>query len=163
MRALTLAVLLAACAHTPTAPPAPPAPSLAGVWTLHHCDDIHPDGHRSQPFGDQPRGLLVLEAGGRYALQIYHPERPGFASGGKRTGTAAEYQAAALTMSSHIGRYAVDDTAGTVTFRIEHASFPNWAGTAQVRSFTLRGDELTYRVPASVEGIVGEVTWTRER
>jgi hypothetical protein len=158
-------VLFAACAR-----PAPPAtsataasPSLVGAWALDRCDDIHPDGSRTQPFGASPRGVLIFGDDGRYALQLYHHERPGFASGSKRTGTPAEYQAAALTMSAHVGRYALDAAAGTVAFRIEHASFPNWAGTEQVRAFTLRGDELTYRVPPTVEGIVGEVTWRRRR
>jgi hypothetical protein len=166
MKAVCVAwlVVLAACARpAPARPAPPPAPSLVGAWTLVRCDDLHPDGTRSQPFGPDPRGVLIFDAGGHYALQIYHPTRPGFASGSKRAGTADEYRAAALTMSAHVGRYALDAAAGTVAFHIEHASFPNWAGTEQLRAFTLRGDELTYRVPPTVDGIVGEVTWRRVR
>ena len=51
--------------------------------------------------------------------------------------------------------------AGTLTFRIESASFPNWEETEQKRTFELSGDELSYRVPARPDGNIPISVWRR--
>lgn len=139
------------------------APPLVGTWTLTAADDIRPDGTRVQAYGQNPIGLLVFCEGGRYSVQIFRSDRASFASGDKRRGTAAEYEAAALGMSSHFGRYTVDSAGGTITFHIEAASFANWNGTQQKRPFTLSGDELEWRVPATPTGTVPVSAWHRAR
>lgn len=140
-------------------------PSIAGTWVLVEAPEIRPDGSRGQTFGPNPQGVLVIGADGRYALQIYRPDRPRFASGDKRRGTADEYEAAALGMSAHYGTCAVDAAHGVLVFRIERASFPNWEGTEQRRTYTLAGDTLSYRVPAAASGngTVAISTWRRVR
>jgi hypothetical protein len=145
------------------APAAAVSPSLAGTWSLVAADDIRPDGTRVQGYGTNPRGLLILNADGRYSLQLFRSDRPKFASGNKRQGSAAEYEAAVMGMSSHVGRYDVHSANSTITFRIELASFPNWEGTEQTRPFELHGDELSYRVPATADGTVPISVWRRVR
>jgi hypothetical protein len=137
--------------------------SLAGTWTLAAADDLRPDGTRVPAYGPDPRGLLILEKDGRYSLQIYRSDRAKFASGNKRKGTAEEYEAAVLAMSTHYGRYDVDFAARTITFHIERAGFANWDGTDQKRPFELQGDELSYRVPATPDGTVPISVWRRVR
>ena len=145
------------------AQPESPTP-LVGTWRLVSVDNLLPDGTRVQLYGPRPSGLLMLDAGGRYALQILSADRPGFASKDKSRGTPEEYRTAVQGSNAHFGTYAVDPAGGAVTFRIERASFPNWEGTEQRRPFTLTGDRLTYTVPAptSGTGAVGEVVWRRE-
>jgi hypothetical protein len=50
---------------------------------------------------------------------------------------------------------------GHLVFHIEGASFPNWEGTVQRRSFELHGDELRYRVPARPDGGIPISVWRR--
>jgi hypothetical protein len=140
-----------------------PKSSLAGTWTLVLVDNVLPDGSRIHLYGAQPHGILMFDARGRYALQILSTGRPRFASNDKSKGTAEEYQAAMQGSNSHFGRYTVHDDS-TITFHIEHASFPNWEGTEQKRSFTLLGDELKYTVLTPTTGgakATGEVIWKR--
>ena len=136
---------------------------LVGTWTLVLVDNVRPDGSRVHLYGPSPSGLLMFDAGGRYGLQIVSAGRPAFAANDKGRGTADEYQAAVQGSNAHFGTYAVDQAKGTITFRIEHASFPNWEGTEQTRAFTLVGDHLKYTVPAPTTGggAVGEVEWQR--
>lgn len=141
----------------------PPAPSLAGAWMLSAADDLLPDGSRVKAYGERPEGFLILTPEGRYSLQIFRTDRPHFASGNKRRGTAAEYEAAVLGMSSHIGRYAVDPAGKIITFYVERASYPNWDGAEQKRPFELVGDELSYRVPLTPDGITPLSVWRRAR
>jgi hypothetical protein len=48
-----------------------------------------------------------------------------------------------------------------ITFKIESSTFPNWNGTDQKRTLTIRGDELQYAVTASSAGGSSVVTWKR--
>jgi hypothetical protein len=41
---------------------------LVGAWTLVSGDITAPDGTKRQPYGANPKGILILDAGGRYAL-----------------------------------------------------------------------------------------------
>jgi hypothetical protein len=136
---------------------------LIGTWTLVLVDNVMPDGSRIHLYGDAPQGILTFDAQGRYTLQILRTGRPKFAANDKSKGTPEEYAAAVQGSNAHWGRYAVDDADGTVTFYIDHASFPNWEGTQQKRKFTITGDRLKYTVPAPTTGAkaVGEVEWQR--
>ena len=160
-------LLLAAALHwgnaQVTAEQSAPANPLVGTWTLVLVDNVRPDGSRIHLYGLRPSGLLMFDGGGRYSLQIVSAGRPLFAANDKSRGTADEYQAAVQGSNAHFGTYAIDQAKGTITFRIEHASFPNWEGTEQSRSFSLAGDRLKYTVPAPTTGggAVGEVEWQR--
>lgn len=160
-------VALAACltaAGTASAQPAVPAtPSLAGTWILRAADELHADGSRVPSYGPNPQGVLMIDAEGRYSLQIFRPERPKFASGDKKRGTPEEYEAAVLGGSTHIGRIVVDAANRVLIFHIDFASFPNWDQTEQKRQYRLAGDELSYQVPATAhgDGTVAISVWRR--
>ena len=158
--------LLAALLWTPMIPSAqaatPPATvSLAGTWTLVAADVLRADGVQAHDYGAAPKGLLLIDAQGRYSLQIFKAERSRFASGNKQTGTPAEYQSAVMGSSTHFGTISVDAAAAVITFHIENASFPDWEGTEQARHFELRGDQLTYRVTPRPDGSTPISIWRR--
>jgi hypothetical protein len=134
---------------------------LAGTWTLVAADLLHPDGTRTPDYGASPRGRLLVDADGRYSLQIFKAERPRFKSGNKTTGTANELQAATLGSSTHFGTMSLDTTSHVLTVNIEGASFPNQEGTQQKREYVLNGDELSYRIPPNPEGNVPISVWRR--
>ncbi|HXZ00704.1 MAG TPA: lipocalin-like domain-containing protein [Stellaceae bacterium] len=152
-------------AGTTAAAQTPPDQQLVGTWTLVSVDNLLSDGSRVHLYGPEPQGLLMFDAGGRYSLQIYRADRAKFASNDKSTGTPEENSAAVQGANAHFGRYAVDAAGHTITFRIEHASFPNWEGTQQQRAYAVTGDILTYTVPTPTSGgtATGEVQWKRAR
>jgi len=137
---------------------------LVGTWTLVLVDNVLPDGSRVQLYGPNPQGLLMFDAGGRYSMQILREGRPKFAANDKSKGTPEEYKAAVQGSNSHFGTYTVNETDHTVTFHIEHASFPNWEGTERRSPFTLTANEFKYTVPNPTTGganVTGEVAWKR--
>jgi lipocalin-like protein len=170
-RTVALGTLLVVCfitassheltAQVPMSTPGVTAFSLVGVWTLTAADDLQPDGSRVHAYGSNPQGILVFGADGRYTVQIFREDRMKFASGDKRHGTPDEYKDASVGMSCHFGHYTVDSTKGTITFNIERASFPNWDGASQTRPFTLKGDDLEWRVPATPDGKTPISEWRR--
>jgi hypothetical protein len=126
--------------------------SLQGTWVLDSAYEIQADGTRTTNYGEHPVGLLMVDSTGRYSLQIFKPGRPAFASGNKTVGTAEEYRAALVGISTHIGKVAIDSAHHQLIFDLEAASFPNWEGKRQVRDFTFKDGLLAYAVPASASG-----------
>lgn len=126
--------------------------SIVGTWALTAADKLLPDGTRTSDFGSDPRGLVIFTANGYYSVQIYRGELWKFASGDKLKGTPQEYKDASLGMSIHFGRYTVDPVKNTITFKIDRSSFPNWDETTQVRTYELKGDELSWKVPPRPDG-----------
>ena len=135
--------------------------SIVGTWTLTGADKLLPDGKRVLDYGPNPHGLAIFTADGYYSVQIYRAERLKFASGDKLQGTLEEYKDASLSSSVHFGRYTVDPVKHTITFRIDRSSVPNSDDTTQVRRYELKGDELSWRVPARADGSVPLTTLRR--
>jgi hypothetical protein len=136
---------------------------LIGAWTLVRCDNVYPDGHRVELYGPNPEGMWLIDADGDYMMQIVRAKRMPFAANDKSKGTAEEYRAASMDSNAHYGHVSADAT--VMRSQIVHASFPNWDGKSGNTSYTITGDELTYRVakPSSgaAEGAHGEVVWRR--
>jgi hypothetical protein len=134
---------------------------LAGTWTLVAADVVTPDGVRGQAYGDDPQGRMIVDAQGRYSIEILKSGRAKFASSDKRKGTPAEYQDAVVGTSAHYGSIKDDPAAGLLTFSIEQSVFPNWTGTVQVRRYVLKGDELSYQPAGPQEGPAPITVWRR--
>jgi hypothetical protein len=139
--------------------------AFEGSWTLAVVDNILPDGTRIHLYGDNPQGILVFDKGGRYTLQIMSSDRVKFASGDKAKGTEQEYKTAMTGINTHFGKYTVDEASQTITFNIEHASYPNWEGVVQKRPYSISATEFKYAVPAPTTGAnagaTGEVVWKK--
>lgn len=159
MCVLTLVCML--CSTVTHADEVGPTTTLVGTWTLVAADVQHPDGSRAKDYGAAPKGLLIVDALGHYSLQIFKLERSTFASGDKGTGSPEEYKAAVIGSSTHFGTISVDPVGSVLTFNIQGASFPNWEGAVQKRSYALQGNELSYRVSPRPNGDVPISVWRR--
>lgn len=164
MKRLTVSLWVAASLFAGSAVAAEPPSPLAGTWTLQVADTLQLDGSRVHGYGEHPQGRLMVDNQGRYSLQIYRSEKLPFASGDKGRGSAAEYEAAVMRMSAHFGKVRLEPATGTVVFEIAQSAFPNWEGKAQVRQYELRGDVLSYQVPASAtgNGTIAISEWRRQ-
>ena len=106
---------------------------LVGAWDFVVAEITAPDGKKSFPFGENPRGMLIFTADGRFTQIHVAGEVPKIASNNRLTGTADEYQAIMRGSLSVFGTYTVDEEKKTVTHKIAGSSFPNWAGESQTR------------------------------
>ena len=139
---------------------------LAGTWLLKEAQVKFPDGTYATDtaYGTNAKGVLMIDTYGQYSLQIFRPDRPKFVSGDKKRGTPAEYEAALLGISTHIGHIKMDTVNKTLQFNIEYAAYPNWDNTSQIRHFKLQEDELYYEVPAkTATGTIAVSIWKRIR
>jgi hypothetical protein len=119
---------------------------LAGPWTYVSSEVTLPDGTKQPSViaGANPKGILILDAGGRYADIEMRPDRPKFkASGNFRVNTpAAEWGEAALAFAANFGTWSVNEADKTLIRRFEGAIVPNNAGIETKDSISLAGDEL---------------------
>lgn len=134
---------------------------LQGSWTLVAADKILPDGKTARDYGESPKGRLVIDAKGRYSLQIFKSERLRFAGDSKADASVDEFRSAVMGSSTHYGTMTIDEGAGVLVFSIVGSSFPNWEGTTQRRQYKLDGAELRYKVPPRPDGSIPVSVWRR--
>jgi hypothetical protein len=112
---------------------------MIGTWNFVVAEVVAPDGKKSFPFGETPKGVLIFTADGHFAQIHVASDVPKIASGNRLTGTPEEYAAIMRRSISVFGDYSVDEAKKTVTYKIVSATYPNWQGEAQERSI----DKLT--------------------
>jgi hypothetical protein len=136
MKLKTIAALLALALSAGTAA-AQPAPSLkdqiVGTWNFVVAEVAAPDGKKSFPFGEKPKGILIFTSDGHFAQIHVAGDLSKIASNNRMTGTPEEYAEIMRRSISVFGTYTVDEAKKTVTYNIVSASFPNWEGEAQTR------------------------------
>src|SRR5262249_32641203 len=99
---------------------------LVGTWTFVVAEVTAPDGKKSFPFGETPKGILIFTPDGHFAQIHVASDVPKIASNNRLTGTADEYATIMRRSISVFGTYTVDEDKKTVTYHIASSSFPNW-------------------------------------
>ena len=112
---------------------------IVGTWNFVVAEVTAPDGKKSFPFGETPKGILIFTSDGRFAQIHVAGDVPKIASNNRLTGTPEEYADIMRRSLSVFGTYTVDEDKKTVTYNIISSSFPNWQGEAQTRTI----DKLT--------------------
>ena len=117
---------------------------LVGVWTLVSADTTPASGTKRQDFGPNPKGILIIDASGKYAVVQGSPDRPKFKDTSNLRGgaTAEELAAAARPFAANFGTWSVDEGNKTLTRNYEIALIPNNDGLVSKVSVNIAGDEL---------------------
>ena len=138
------------------------AKDLVGTWTLVSVVTER-DGRKFDAYGPNPKGLLVFDANGRYSVIFIAADLPKFLSGNRTSGTADENKAVVAGSLAHFGTYVVDETEKSFTFQIDRATFPNWEGMNNKRSFVIIGDELRFTDPHASAGGIATTIFQRAK
>ena len=135
---------------------------IAGIWKLVSDVNTGKDGvaKSGAAFGPNPNGRFMFTSDGYYALINTNPSLPKFASGNRMQGTAEENKAIVQGSIAHFGTYTVSPDGKVITLKVEGGTWPSWVGTEQKREFSIKGDELKYKVAASIGG-TSELTYKR--
>ena len=117
---------------------------LVGAWTLVSFDSTAPDGTKQQTFGANPKGIVILEAGGQYAVVFGIPDRPKFkdTSNLRAAATPEEWAVAARGFAANFGTWSVDEANKTLIRKYALALIPNNDGIESKAAVSLTGDEL---------------------
>jgi len=145
MRILALTVVLIAVASQAF------AQNLAGRWKLVSAQDVNAAGEVVRlPWGPHPVGSIVVQGGYLY-LQIMSGDTPAFAPE-----KPVSDQMKAMLLSSYIaysGPVTINETEGSVAFKVEAAWRPDYVGTDQRRIFHFENGRLIFgTAPNSIRG-----------
>src|SRR6516165_9335757 len=108
---------------------------LVGTWTIVSWEITVADGTRRQIAN--PKGVLIFDAGGRYAFVIGRADRPKFKSASQPT-TEELAAATADYFAANAGTWSVSEADKTLTQRIDAALSPNNEGTDSKISVSVR-------------------------
>ena len=136
-----------------------PAKDLVGTWEWVSVVNIRADGTKVQPYGPNPKGVVIFDNSGRFFFLQSRPGRPKFASNNRNEGTPEENKATVQGSLAYFGTYSVSEK--TLIFKIEASSYPNAEGTEQKRVITLTGDQLRYTNPTPTIGGTAEAVLKR--
>ena len=154
----TLALGLALLPGLAAAQQKSPKEQLVGTWLLASYDSVAADGARSPIFGAQPKGILIIDAGGHYAMVFNDPGRAKWKSNLRTQVSNDEFAAAAKGLVAQFGTWSVDDAGKVMTRNVEGSLSPNLPGNSQTPAMSLSGDELTFIDVNS--GVTGTKTTT---
>jgi hypothetical protein len=133
---------------------------VTGTWKLISARvDFPKTGEHADLFGPDPRGFLIMSAGGRMMALL--------TSGDRSTAATISDPAALLqSMMAYSGRYRLEGDRFITD--VDLAWHPSWEGTSQDRFFACEGDRLFIRTGESTHpkfpGRLGraELAWVRE-
>ncbi len=140
------------------------AQQIQGSWTLVSCIN-EKGGQKSDAFGPNPSGFMILTPDGRYYVIAMRSSLPKFASNNRAKGTAKENEAIVQGSLCHFGRYAVvNKKEQTVNFFVEGSTFPNWDNEPQKRIMSVSGDELSVTHGSTSSGSgTSHLIWKRTK
>src|SRR5262245_13265864 len=127
---------------------------LVGAWNLVSYVTDLPDGTKQQILGTTPKGILILDASGRYAVINGRPDRPKFkdTTNLRSAATAEEWAAAARDFAANLGTWSVDEADKMLIRKFELALVPNSDTQETKAAVTLAGDDLTLTVVPAAGG-----------
>jgi hypothetical protein len=124
---------------------------LVGVWKLLVIE-FRSEGEAYYPYGDDAKGIMILEPSGWSSTQIMRSGRATFMLGDQLRGTPEEVREAVEGYVAHSGPYTVDEERGVVNHEVVCSLFPNWVGSVQTRFFRLEGNRLIIGTPPLIVG-----------
>ncbi len=123
---------------------------IVGTWNFVVAEITSADGKKTFPFGEKPKGQIIFTADGHFSQVHVSSELPRIAGNNRLAGTDADYRAISHGSLSFFGTYAVDEAKKTVAFNIVASTYPNAAGTSQIRTIDkLTADEFVNTNPGA--------------
>ena len=111
------------------------AKRIVGAWSLVAVTAERADGSKIEPFGTNPKGIIIFTDSGHFSL----------------------FQSIA-----YYGTYSVNEMDKSLSVTLDGATFANLLGGAQRRDITsLTADELGFSNPRTPSGMTLQTVWRR--
>ncbi len=104
---------------------------IAGTWSLASLSEDH-HGQITHPLGDKPQGQVIYGEHEELAVILLSGERE------KKSGNPLTPIGPAI---AYYGTYTV--SSNNIAYHVTASTYPNFAGTDQKGTFTVKGDTLT--------------------
>lgn len=136
---------------------------IAGVWTLVSVVSQKEDGSRGEPFGSNPKGIIMFSRDGHFSLFQSQAELPRLAANDRARATPEEALAVVRDSIAYYGTYTVDEAGKSLSVRLDGGTYANLlGGPVQKRIITsLSATELAFSNPRTPSGMTLDTVWRR--
>jgi hypothetical protein len=136
---------------------------LLGTWTLVAVTSEGPDGARGEPFGADPKGVILFANDGYFSLLQSRAEIRRIAANDRARATADEAQAIVSGSIAYYGTYTVSEADKTISVRLLNSTFANLLGSPEQKRIitSLTEDELKFSNPRTPTGMTLLTIWKR--
>jgi hypothetical protein len=136
---------------------------LVGTWMLTEFTGERADGGKFEPFGADPKGIVIFTSDGHFSLFQSKAQVPRIASDDRDRATPEEATGVIRASIAYYGAYSVNDDAKTVSLVLDGSTFANLiGGPEQTRMITLlSAEELRLTNPRTPSGVPLQSVWKR--
>jgi len=135
---------------------------IVGAWALVSVTAERADGSKGEPFGDNPKGIIIFTPDGLFSLLQSRADVPKLAENDRAKATPEEAKAIVSSSIAYYGTYSVNEAEKSLSVKIEASTFSNLIGPEQKRIVTLLTvDELKFTNPATPAGVTLQTAWKR--
>jgi Lipocalin-like domain len=140
------------------------AKRIVGAWTLDAVTAERADGTKAEPFGPNPKGVIIFTDSGYFSLFQSRADLPKLIENDRSKATPEEAKAVVSGSIAYYGIYSVNETDKSLSVTLDGATFVNLLGDAQRRDITtLTADELRFSNPRTPSGMTLQTVWRRAK
>src|SRR4051794_22132550 len=136
---------------------------IDGAWTFVSVTSQSDNGTRGEPFGANPKGIMIFTADGHFSLFQSRAELPRLAANDRARATPEEATTIVRDSIAYYGTYAVDEAGRSLSVTLEGSTYANLlGGPAQRRIVTaLTATDLAFSNPRTPSGMPPHTVWRR--
>jgi hypothetical protein len=136
---------------------------LVGAWSFVSVVSQADDGRRGEPFGANPKGIIIFSPDGHFSLFQSTAEIPRLAANDRARATPEEAMTVVRDSIAYFGTYTVNEAAREFSLTLVGSTYTNLMGsTPQRRIITaLTPTELAFSNPRTPSGVTLHTVWRR--
>lgn len=138
---------------------------LLGAWTLAAVTGERSDGSKFEPFGANPKGIIIFTTDGHFSLFQSSGEIPKIAANDRAKATADEAISVVRESIAYYGTYSVNENEKTLAVTLGASTFANLVGGPQQKRIVtaLTPEELKFTNPRTPAGVTLLTSWKRAK
>ena len=136
---------------------------IVGTWSLVAVTAELANGSNAEPFGANPKGIIIFTSDGHFSLFQSRGELPKIASNDRNKASPEESAAIVGGSIAYYGTYSVNEADKSLAVTLDASTFANLlGGPAQKRLVTsLNATELKFANPRTPSGMTLQTVWKR--
>jgi len=138
---------------------------LVGAWTLVAVAGEHADGSKFEPFGHNPKGIIIFSDDGHFSLFQSSAEVSKIAANDRAKATTEEATAIVRESIAYYGTYEVNEGEKTLSVKLNGSTYANLIGGPEQKRIvtSLTPEELKFTNPRTPAGVTLLTAWKRAK
>jgi Lipocalin-like domain len=138
---------------------------LPGAWALVAVIGERPDGSKFEPFGANPKGIIIFTSDGHFSLFQSSADVPRIALNDRAKATPEEATAVVRESIAYYGTYSVNEDEKTLSVRLDGSTYANLVGGPEQKRIvtSLTPEELRFTNPRTPAGVTLLTVWKRAK